>query len=155
VKNEPRDHGENGGVGADAESQGEDDHRGEGGCLGQGAQCQTQVPGAVLQKPPNPYCADFFLYLLDAAEFNHCLPEGHRSRQSIFHLLLRQNFHRRPEFVVQCLFDRVLAQEVPEQTQYSPWHYASNLHSGGLHGRSHYLDHLVPIPLFDLELCAP
>jgi len=114
AENEAGDHGESGGVGADAESEREDGNSGEGGRLGQSAERQTQVPGEVLQKVPNPYCADLFLHLLHAAEFNPCLPEGHCARQSIFHLLLRQNFHRRPEFVVQCLFDRMLAQEVPE-----------------------------------------
>ncbi len=138
-----------------SESERENGNSGEGGRLGQSAECESQVPSEVLQKAPNPYCADLCLYLLHAAEFNQCLPEGDRLRQSIFHLLLRQNLHRRPEFVVQCLLDHVLAQEVPKQTQYSPWHYVSNLHSGRLHCRHHYLDYLVPIPLFDLELCAP
>ncbi len=58
TENEAGDHGESGGVGADAESEREDGNSGEGGRLGQSAERQTQVPGEVLQKVPNPYCAD-------------------------------------------------------------------------------------------------
>ena len=105
------DHAEDGGVGADAEAEGERDHGGEAGVAAQAARAVLDVLDEGFQEAHAPGVAALLLDALDAAEAHGGAAAGLVGAHPLALLLLGLQLEVEPQLLVQLALDAVAGEE--------------------------------------------
>lgn len=114
VENEAADQGEDGGVGADAESESKESDGGEGGFAAKKARGETEIAEEGFEERKVVMIADGFFGLFQAAEFQEGDAAGFFGRHAGAEVVVEVKVQMGAEFIVQFPFKLGLVEEIAE-----------------------------------------